>query len=88
MIKYIMKVDLSKEQRAKLAQLVVDHIPLDVALKEAAEEWDEDRQKQFVKMDVFEKLCIDSALEQSDNELIAEAKKYAGDKRVEAVLGD
>jgi hypothetical protein len=79
-------MNLTEEQRSQLAKLVVDNIPLDEAPKEAAKEWKDSQLKQILKMGEFEKLCIEAALEQADDELIDEARKYAGAGKVNGVL--
>lgn len=56
------------------------------AVKEAAREWPEDWLKKIVKMPAFKKYCVMSAFDQSDESLIAEAKRYAGPDRVKEVL--
>ncbi len=77
----------SDAQRKALADLVIDNIPFVEAVDEAARLWDEKDWKRVLDHDAFRAVCVEKALEQNDDALVAEARKYAGAKKVAEALG-
>lgn len=78
---------VSHLMRDKLAELVVNNIPMDVAVKEAVDEWSVEDWKRVLDHDAFRTVCKEKALAEPNSSLVSEARKYAGKEKVERVVG-
>jgi hypothetical protein len=78
--------ELDDEQRKDLAKLIVDNTPFNEALREAVAFWPLAWLNKIVNEAAFRSYCLKDALDQSDPELLEEAKRYAGPDAVKKVL--